>query len=411
MAGAFVGRNAWQFLATDLAGSVLADITPWALDPLIGPRISNPTISEYVFALTPDCLATVGPAVFANGRRRIVAIRNGQPVANDKVWRIKPAGGPLSAHCKVECLGPMIRWIRRYAQDANGQVFDGPSSDGSDRGLDLPAGIIANPAMTVAAGEMLRQALANTIANDGPMEVTLGGPFSTTPTPGGNVAFAMRNLSPLRIAELVALFTDAGACDVIVTPLGPGSSSAGSVSAVNKAGSPVGISFDYDTGARNVAWAYPESDMDSFANAITYELGTRDGAQFKNNVQRDAPGVTTDDTASRAEFGVYRDYPLFPVWSGGVKSSSNLFKMYVRRFNAELAARMVPRTIVHVMPQAGLAPEPWDDYNLGDVPGTNVANLGIDISDASTRVVGWNTRPMRNGNDETELLLGWNPIA
>lgn len=410
MPGAFVGRNTWQFIATDLGGSPVADITPVTLDPLIAPRISNPCMSEYVFALTPSFLTTYGAAVFANGLRRVVAFRNGQPVANDKVWRIKPAGGPTSGYVRVECMGAPIRWTKAYCRDANGQVFDGPSADGSDRGLDLPAGIIANPDMVVAAGEFLRQALVNAIDVDGDLEISLGS-FSSTPTPGGNVAFAMRNLSPLRISELVALFTEAGALDVVVEPHGTGSSSAGTVHGLNKAGTARAISFDAFTGANNVSWAYPESDMDDFANAITYELGLREGAHFKNNVQRDAPGTTTDDSASRGLFGTYRDYQLFPVWSGSIRNTSNLFKMYVRRWNAEVAARMVPRTIVRVTPQAGVAPEPWDDYGLGDTCGLNVANCGIDISGASTRIVGWNTRPMRNGNDETELLFGWNPIA
>lgn len=410
MPGVYAGENDWQFLGTDMGGSVIADLTPYALDPLIGPRISNPHIAEYLFALTPEAVATIGPAVFQTGLRRIVALRNGVPVSNTKVWRIKPAGGPTSGYVKVECLSPMRRWLSRWCEDADGQRFDGPSADGTDRGLDLPAGIVADPDMVVAAGEYLRQALVNTISSDGDLEIVLGGPFSTTPTPGGNVAFAMRNLSPLRIGELVALFTEAGALDVIETPLGPGSSAATSISAVNKAGGPIGVSFDYGTGANNVSWAYPESDMDDFCNALTYELGLRDGAQFKNNVQRDAPGVTVDDSASRAAYGVYRDYVLKPVWSGSIKNTSNLFKMYVRAFNAELAARMVPRTIVRITPQAGVAPEPWDDYNLGDVPGLNIENCGIDISGASIRIVGWNTRPMRNGNDEHELLVGWNPI-
>ena len=408
--GAFVGRNTWQFLLTTLGGSTIGDVTPYVLDPIISPRISNPSMQTWTVALTSDVLAIGSGALFQNGLVRAVAIRNGQVVANDKLWRVKPAAGPTSGYVTLEFFGPMIRWVKRWVQDADGQIFDGPSSDGADRGLDLPAGIIANPNMVVAAGEMLRQALANTIANDGDLEVSLGS-FSSTPTPGGNVAFAMRNLSPMRLSELVTLFREAGACDVLITPTA-GGSSAGVVSGVNKAGVDLpSVSFDYDTGARNVAWAYPESDMDEFANKLWFELGTRDGSHFKNNVTRDAPGVTVDDSGSRATFGVYHDIQLHPVWSGGIKTSSNLFKMYVRRYNAELAARMVPRTIVHIQPQAGLAPEPWTDYNLGDTPRMNLANAGIDVSGAAFRVVGWNTRPSRQGNDETELLIGWAPEA
>lgn len=411
MPGAFVGANAWQFLITDLGGSVLADVTEHVLDPVIGPRISNPHIQTWTVALTPEVLS-LGSALFANGLRRGVAIRNGTAVANDKLWNIKPAAGPTSGYVTLEFVGVMRRWERRYCQDVNAQIFDGPSADGTDRGLDLPAGIVGDPDLVVAAGEMLRQALENTIANDGDLEVTLGGPFSSTPTPGGNVAFAMRNLSPLRISELVTLFRDAGACDVIVTPNGAGSSSAGSVSAVNKAGVPrPSVVFEYGTGANNVSWCYPESSCDELANKLWFELGQRAGSHFKNNVTADAPGVTTDDSASRGAYGVYHDIVLHPVWSGAIRNSSNLYKMFVRRYNAELAARMVPRTLVHIVPQAGIAPEPWDDFGLGDQPVMNLANAGIDVSGASFRVVGWNARPQRNGNDEHELLIGWAPEA
>lgn len=406
----YVGTNEWEFIVTDLDGGQLANITDVALNPQVGPRISNPTISEYLIPLTPTVLTTYGAALFKNGQRRIVALRNGVPVANDKVWRIKPAAGPTSGYVTMQCLGPLIRTVKAWVQDENGQIFDGPSADGTDRGLDLPAGIVANPNMTVAAGTMLEQALANRIANQGSLELSLG-TFDSTPTPGGNVAFAMRNLSPMRISELIQLFNDASVLDVIVDPHGTGTSTAGTVHGLNRAGGPIAASFDFATGANNVAWAYPESDMDDFCNMLWRELGTREGSHFANNITRDAPGVTVDDQPSRDAYGVYHDIDIKPVWSGKIPNASNLFKMYVREYNAELDARIVPRTTIRITPQAGLAPEPWDDYNLGDVPGLNVEQAGIDISDGSFRIVGWNTQPMKDGDDETELLIGWRPVA
>lgn len=409
----FAQTHAWQFLLTTLGGTVIADISSSVLEPRLSPRLSVPSLYTWPVALAPALFAGGTPdglPLFANGLRRGVTLLDGMPVQNAKLWRVKPAGDPTKGYAALEFISPMVRWATRYAQDVNGQIFDGPSSDGSDRGLDLPAGIVANPNMTVAAGEMLRQALANTIANDGDLECTLGGPFSATPSPGGNVAFAMRNLSPLRIAELATLFREAGAVDIVETPLGPGSSAGVSVSAVNRAGTDLpGIAFDYATGAHNVAYAYPESDMDDFANKIWFELGQREGSHFRNNVTEDAPGVTVDSAGSRALFGVYHDIPLHPVWSGAIPTASNLFKMYVKRYNAELEARMVPRERVRIVPQAGLAPEPWLDYNLGDTPRMNLAQLGIDVSGASFRVIGWDTTVMRSGAAHTEPLIGWAP--
>jgi len=403
----FVSNPTWQFLIANNSNSVIADLSNYVLDPVVSPRLSVPSLQTWTLPLTSTVL---GFGVFSAGERRGIAIRNGQVVANDILWRVSPAGGPDSAYATLEFSGPMRRWETRYCRDAGGQVFDGVSADGVDRGMDLPAGIVANPGMTVAAGEMLRQALANTIAIKGDIGVTLGGPFSTTPTPGGNVAFAMRNLSPLRISELVTLFREAGAVDVVVTP-GMSGSSQGSVSAVNRAGTDLpATSFDYGTGANNVAWAYPETSMDDFANDLTYELEPRiDNNHFANNVTGSAPGTTTDPSGSQSTFGLYEDIIVQSGWTGTIKNTSNLFKMYVKRWNAELAARMAPRQVIRVVPQPGVAPEPWTAYNLGDTPRLNLGQLGIDVSGAAFRIIGWDARPQNDGAEQVELLIGWAP--
>lgn len=403
----FVSNPTWQFFIADNSNSVLADLSNYVLDPVVSPRLSVPSLQTWTLPLTSTVL---GFGVFEAGLRRGIAIRNGQVVANDILWRVKPAGGPDSAYATLEFTGPMVRWEKRYCQDANGQIFDGVSSDGTDRGMDLPAGIVADPTMTVAAGEMLRQALENTIAIDGDLGVSLGGPFSTTPTPGGNVAFAMRNLSPLRVSELATLFREAGAVDIVITPTSGGSSQ-GSVSAVNRAGTDLpGVSFDYGTGASNVAWAYPETSMDEFANKLVYELEPRiDTNHFANNVTADAPGTTTDPSGSQSSFGVYHDIVVQGGWTGTILNTSNLFKMYVKRWNAELAARMAPRQVIRVVPQPGVAPEPWTSYNLGDTPRLNLGQLGLDVSGAAFRIIGWDARPQNDGAEQVELMIGWAP--
>lgn len=416
----FVDTHDWQFLLADRSNSVLADLSRYLIDPVVSPRLSVPPMQTWTFPCVPEALG----AGFVTGQRRAIAIRDGQVVANDLLWRTKPAGGPTSGYMTAEFFGPMIEWTGRYCSDEDGQVFDGPSADGTDRGLDLPAGIIANPELEVGAGEILRQALANTIANDGPLAVSLGGPFSSSPAPGESFAFSVRNMSPLRVSELATVFIEAGACDIVITP-GSSGSTQGSVAAVNRAGTDLpGVSFDYGTGANNVAWAYPESDMDDICTKLWFELGLREGSHFKNNVTVDAPGVTVDPTAAQAALGVWHDIQMHPVWSGAIPTRfpafageakpwtgalNPLYQMYVRRFNAELASRMAPRTVVRIQPQAGVAPEPWSDYNLGDTPRLNVAQLGIDLSGVSFRVIGWDVTVERNGAERAQPLIGWAP--
>ena len=417
----FVSSHTWQFLLADLNNGVLADLSDYVLDPVVSPRLSVPSMQTWMLPAVPEALG----AGFLAGQRRAIAIRDGQVVANDLLRRTAPAGGPTSGYMTAEFVGPKVRWTKRYCQDENGQVFDGPSSDGTDRGMDLPAGIIADPELEVGAGEILRQALANTIANDGPLSVSLGGPFSTTPVPGESFAFSVRNMSPLRVSELATMFIEAGACDIVITPTSAGGDAQGSVSAVNRAGVDLpGVSFDYGTGANNVAWAYPEADIDDLCTKLWFELGLREGSHFKNNVTVDAPGVTVDPSGAQSTYGVWHDIQMHPVWSGSIPTRfpafageakpwtgnlNPLYQMYVRRFNAELASRMAPRTVVRIMPQAGLAPEPWTDYNLGDTPSLNIAQLGIDLSGVSFRIIGWDAMPERNGAERVTPLIGWAP--
>jgi hypothetical protein len=403
----FVSTPTWQFLIANNSNSVIADLSGYVLNPIVSPRLSAPSLQTWTVPLTSSVLAF---GAFEAGQRRGIAIRNGQVVANDILWRVKPTGGPNSAYATLEFEGPMRRWERRYCRDAGGQMFFGVSTSTGDRGMDLPAGIVVNPEMDFDPAEMLRQALANTIAIRGDLGVSLGGPFSSALLGDMRRMFRLDNLTPLRVSELMVMFCEAGVIDVVITP-SAGGSAQGSVSAVARAGTDLpGTSFDYGTGTNNVAWAYPETSMDDFCNHLTYEVGQRiDTNHFANNVTADAPGTTTDPSGSQGTFGVYEDVIMQTGWTGAVPNTSDLFKMYVTRWNAELAARMTPRQVIRIVPQPGVAPEPWSSYNLGDTPRLNLGQLGLDVSGAAFRIIGWDARPQNDGPEQVELLIGWAP--
>jgi len=416
----FATSPTWEFLIQDNAGGDVADLSAYVMSPSVGPRLSQPSLQTWRLPLIPEVLA-LGP--FEAGLHRGVAIRNGDVVANDILWRVKPQGGPSDAYADLEFIGPMQRWATRYCQDADAQIFDGVSADGSDRGMDLPVGIVANPLMSFAAADMLEQALANTIAIDGDLGIALG-TFSTTPNTQNAFMFAMRNLAPCRISELMSAMREAGACDVMITP--SSGATMGTVSALDRIGIDLpGVHFDYGTGANNVAWAYPETSMDEFCDKLWYELPPRiDTNHFANNVTEDAPGTTTNPSAAQAAFGVYHDIIVHSGWSGSMYTRlpsgpgdtlpyggaiNPLYQMYVTRWNAELAARMAPRQLIRIVPQPGVAPAPWDDYNLGDTPRLNLGNLGLDVSGAAFRIIGWDAKPQDDGGEQVDLLIGWAP--
>ena len=415
----FVSEHEWQFLLVDNANNVLADLSDYCDSPLISPRLSNPSMQGWTLPAIP----AVTGAGWTPLTRRGVAIRNGQVVGNDLLWRTRPAGDELRGYMRAEFMGALVWWTARYVEDANGQIFDGPSADGSDRGMDIPAGVIADPEMDFAAGTMLREALENTIANKGTIGLTLGA-FSSTPAPGGSISFPIRNLSPLLISELSTMFKDAGVLDVRVTPHLAGTTM-GTVDGLNRVGVDLpGVTFDYGTGANNVRYAVPESDADDIATMLWYELGVREGSHFGNNVTEDAPGVTVDSAGARATFGTWHRIVQHPAWAGKIPTRlpafagearpwtgpiNPQFALWVRRYNAELGARMFPRTIVRLTPQPGMAAEPWSSYNLGDTPRTNMAGLGLDVSGSSFRIIGWDTTPERDGPETTEPLIGFSP--
>jgi len=103
---------------------------------------------------------------------------------------------------------------------------------------------------------------------------------------------------------------------------------------------------------------------------------------------------------------VYGDYVDFPIYdSRGTENTVR--KIYMRLFDSELAYRMVPRTTIGITPQAGVAPEPFTDYNLGDLVNCNIgSNLGLELVDAAIRVFGIDITITDEGVERVgELLL------
>lgn len=385
----------YQVVVADLANSPILDISDRTYDLVVGPRMNSADISE------GRTLTRGLGDLIRNGDRRVHVYRNGQLVSNNVVWNTNGQGDRTQAWVQWRAVGPLMRAQTRWVQDAGGQIFDGISADGSDRGLDLPAGALLNPALAIGAGPLLKECFDNTIANDGPMSLTTsGGTFEGSL----NVRFALRNITPLRLGDLITKLVEMNAVDVTVAPTIAGEI-AGVVSAVTRAGGSSGAHFQYATGAFNCEAAGVVGSMDEFANKIWHELGQREGSHFKNNITRDAPGVTVDDSASRAQYGVYHDIRIVDDFSGVVKNTSPLYAGFVRNYNGELAQRMKPKKIIWVTPQAGAAPEPWTGYQLGSTALASIVDLGEAILGVTVRIHGWNAMPQNDRSEKVTLFL------
>jgi hypothetical protein len=412
---------AYEVLIADRLNATVEDVTGIAFDLRVSPRKNRPSFCSF---RVPTHLLSGGNTLRTGDRRAIVR-RNGAVVANDILWVTEAVGDHDTGYADVRGFGPMIRWRTRWLQDANGQIFDGPSNVTGDRGLDFPAGALADPDMAASGGRLLKEAVDNTIANDGEIGVvTAGGTFSLTSPPAPNLRTRWGNLTPLRLSEFASMLFDSDVVDAVIQPTAPaGQATQGILSAVTAAGvDRPGVHFQYGTGAKNCSDARIVEAMDDFANKLRWLLGARDGSHFANSVDSTLPEVTVDDTASRAQYGVYHDIvihdsfsgkiptrqPAFPgqerPWTGDLRPA---YAAYVSMFQAELGYRVRPRKIISVTPQAGLGLAPWDDLQLGDTVRCSIVGLGDDILNATVRVHGWNAMPDNDSSDleRYELLL------
>lgn len=402
---------AWSFEIAGLDNTVLADITTIASEKLLAPRLGK--LSEASFRVPLIGTTPTGPVssilepdagdgypTVYPGIRRLIAKLEGTCVYNGYLWTIERTGGPGDSYGSVTCWCPMIRWPTRLVQDADGTIVDGTVDDLSDPDfgkpiLDLPAGAVDDPGIAVAGGDLLQQVIENTIANDGDLGLTTtGGTFDTSVPPALDCGFALVGL-PLRISELAAGLFAAGAVDVVFDYTAAIAEPMAVMSAVNQAGSDLTatVSFDWGTGAKNVATARHVQSMDTFANRIRYFLGTRNQPNRWTGGSLDATTseVDIDNSDSRDLFGDYVDFVEHEARGIRRGMDDPVRGFYVNLLHQEFLARMTPRELLYITPQAGLAPAPYADYGLGDIVASNVgAALGLTITDAAMRIFGMN---------------------
>ncbi len=387
-----------------LDNTVLSDITSIAQDLLVEPMLNRADGSSFKVPLSGkvrsvsvasllEADAGDGYPTLCTGNRRLIIKKSGTCISNTTLWTCERQGGPNDAYAEVTGWGPMIRWQTRWAQDADGSIVDGTVDDLSDPDfgkpvLDLPAGAVDDDALTVSGGDLLQQMIDNTIANDGPMGISTAGTFNTTVPPALDVSFALTDW-PTRIADIAALLFAAGAVDAMLAPTAAAGEPQAVLSGLNAAGSDLSgsISFEWGTGLKNASHVRHVESMDDFANVIRFFLGPRvQPNRWKGSIDASTSGITTDPTTSQSVYGNYVDYPVFD--SRGTENTVR--EIYKRIFNSELAYRMEPRQTLFLTPQAGLAPEPFDDYNLGDRVGAAVgAALGLTITGAVQKIFGF----------------------
>jgi hypothetical protein len=373
------GTAVWGFVLTDIdSGAELADITNAVLTAKIAPRLNRPlTLTLELPADNPDIRVTApdGDPRLTVGTRAIKAYRNGVLRANVIVWQLSYDGDADTAKVSVTGYDPLVQLRRRPARDETGDFSNHEFGD------DTPA------------GELVQGIVQNTIDWEGDLLIDPdAGVCDASTSLGGNLADW-----PVMIFDMFTIVTDTGVVDIVLEPLEATPGKLAVLNAVDTWGTDRTdtVSFDYATGSYNVASARRILDMDEIANKLWYYLGP------KIDIQHWRGNITGHNDASTTKYGVYMDIRIYD--SGQENADRDLF---IKLRAAEIAQRAFPLELLYVTPQTGLAPDPFDDYNIGDLIKVNLGDVfGPAVANQTQRVYGFDVDLDSDGVERVSELI------
>jgi hypothetical protein len=372
----------WTFILTEIGtGTEIADLTPAALTAKISPRLNRPlTLALELPADTADisAIASDGDPNLVVGTRSIKAYRGGTLRGNVIVWNLNYDGDANSAKVAVTGYDPLNQLRRRPARDETGDFSNPEFGD------------------TTPAGALIQGIVQNTIEWEGALWIDAdAGTCDASTTLGGNLADW-----PVMIFDLFTIITDTGVVDVVLEPLDSTAGKLVVLNAVDTWGSDLtaSVSFDYATGDHSVASARRVEDFDDICNKLWYYLGPKiDVQHWRGSITTH----TTPDFASRDKYGTYMDIKIYD--SGDEATERALFE---ELRHAELALRRVPQELLNVTPQAGVAPEPFDDYGIGDLVEVNLGTaFGPAVTGGAQRVYGFDVDVDADGVERVSELI------
>ena len=368
----------WTFVLTDIStGAELVDITAAALTAKIAPRLNRPlTLTLELPADNADIRATAadGDPNLTVGTRAIKAYRNGTLRANVIVWNLSYDGDANDAKVSVTGYDPLVQLRRRPARDETGDFSNPEFGD------------------AVQAGDLVKGIVDNTILWEGDLLIDTSGTCDAATVLGGNLGDW-----PIMIFDLVTIITDTGVVDIVLEPLDDTADKLAVLHVRDTWGTDktASVTFDYATGEHNVASARRILDMDDICNKLWMYLGP------KIDIQHWRGNITGHDATSTAKYGVYMDIHIYD--SGQENASRDLFQQL---WATELALRKVPAELLYVTPQAGRAPEPFDDYGIGDLVTVNLGTVfGPAVSGGVQRVYGFDVDLDVDGVERVSELI------
>lgn len=334
----------WRLVLCDLNGVALSVLTSIARGRQLSLRLNRP--SSLVFTVPSDDpkVATVhtdGMPLLEDKVRVVKAFRK-ELGADGRyhyvirftgyVWQLQDDGDADGAHTQVTCYDPLQLLSKRLCRDS--------------------LGVIKHSAFATDAAQIAKALVDRTISYAGPCGIVTDGVFETSPS--RTVDYAYQQIA----AALTDLTNAVTGFDLVFTPLDRSDGILVRMNCYARAGStkPDAV-FNWGVGRRNVARVSRLKDGETLANSIIGLGATQSGDDQLVSAQVDTASVATylrhEDVDAISEI-THQDYLDALI-------------------SEELSFRKQPRETVAIVPQAGLAPVPWDDFYLGDTITVNAA--------------------------------------
>lgn len=316
----------------ELSGARIADLTPLSWDRQGSFRLNAP--GSLTFKVRSDHndvagLHTDAVRMLATQRRVVKAYRDGVLRFAGRVWTTQDEGGATEATTAVTCFDPLEMLAHRFCRD-------------------VTTGLVSLVGFSNAqAGLIFRDMIDKTHTETDDTGIrTTGGTIATTSTVSVRweyklIADAMRELMSM-----------SGGFDLNMAPIDQTDGKLVQLNIHAKRGiSRPNAVFAWDTGPKNVSGMRRFVDGGQLANAIFGVANSQAGADQIRSFQGDNPSIT----AHR--------------WFEDVSNYSDITTQAFldALLTEEVAYRRNPQITVEMLsPIPGLAPAPWDDYDLGD---------------------------------------------
>lgn len=414
----------------DLATTELADITDVALDPVLTGDLSQARTLRFRCPANDSRLTDVAGDSIPNLNemdRKILFWENGLILFHGRIDTLEWDGDENSQFVTVTALMPLATELGYEGNDRAGRIVRGSTTQptAGDPYGEYDGNFI-NPKFAssvadqdgISGPDLILQVLTNSqntgaeidpSPGEGPLPMSLAGDFDLAVPDAIDLSPSQTMDWPQMIGDFIQQLAATGVCDVFERPVDPTEGLGPFVMSEVNAKSAWGtdksdtVHFDYWTGDHNAKAAKVVANGGTLNNKLYHYLGPAQpgGTRWKSNITPTGAPFTAAITASRNRYGGPGDdkgqfMQIRAFDSTGTESDSR--PLYKADWTAEQKARLVPRRTLFVTPhtaQAGLFTAP-QDFDVGDVIGINIANLGPAVA-ATQRVYGWTKQWDRQG--------------